>query len=1021
MTFAQWVHLHHRSLLFGFVVFAIAGLFAGVNTPVSLFPQVTFPRVVVSVDAGDRPAERMAIEVTWPIEEVVRAVPGVHNVRSNTSRGSADISVNFDWGIDMIAAMLQVESAINQIRAQLPAAASFRVRRMDPTVFPVLGYSLTSDTHSSVELRDMALYQIRPMLSTVSGVARVGVLGGDQAEFQVLVDPARLHSFGLALTDVARALSASNVIQAVGRLEENYKLYLILSNTQFDRFEQIEQTVLRSGNNGVVLLEDVADIQRGVVPKWTRVTADGHDAVLFQIYQQPGGNTVQIAADSAAQLQQVRKILPPDIRINNWYDQSDLIMASASSVRHSLLIGVTLAIAILLLFLKNIKVTLIAGITVPMTLAATALLLYLLGMSLNVMTLGGMAAAVGLIIDDAIVMIEHIIRRLREGTGSYSERVNRAAAEFTAPLAGSSASTIIIFAPLAFLTGVTGAFFKALSLTMAAGLVISFAVTWLAVPLLALNLLRRKDAEQEEGGRITDAFHRAYCHVMNLLLPRPWLIVPLLGAMLVAGYCAWNATGSGFLPSMDEGGFILDYRAPAGTSLSETDRLLRQVEKILHQTPEVETYSRRTGLSLGGHITEASEGDFFVRLTPLPRRGLGAVMDGIREKIEQHVLGLDIELAKLMEDLIGDLTAVPQPIEIKLFSDDGHLLQQLAPKIAARIETIPGVVDVNNGIVLAGDALDIRVDRVRAALDGFTPEQVTAALRSRLYGDVTTQVKRGPKMVGVRVWIPEADRRTISKIEQMRLRAPDGHLVPLKRIAAIEPIIGQPQISRDDLKRMVAVTARISARDMGSTVADVITTLDAPGVMPRGVYYTLGGLYEQQQIAFRGLIGVFAAAVALVFMLLLFLYERFHVALAMMITTLSALAAVFIGLWLTKTELNITAMMGMTMIVGIVTEVAIFYYSEYQSLAEEQSEWERLILAGRNRMRPIAMTTFATIFALAPLALGFGEGSAMLQPLAIAILSGLIVQLPLVLLVLPVLLTTFRSLVPTASSPIRSG
>ncbi len=1010
MTFTSWFQTHHRSLLFAFVVFAVAGLFAGFSMPVGLFPQVTFPRVVANVGAGDRPAERMAIEVTWPIEEVVRAVPGVKNVRSKTSRGSADISINFDWGVDMVAAMLQVESAINQIRSRLPAATTFQVRRMDPTVFPVLGYSLTSDTHSLVELRDMALYQIRPLLSAAAGVARVGILGGDEAEFQVLVDPARLHSFALTLADVARALSAANVIQAVGRLEENDKLYLVLSNTQFDRFEEIGETVLRSGESGLVRLEDVATVRQGVAPKWTRVTADGHDAVLFQIYQQPGGNTVQIAADSAVRLAKIKKLLPSDVHIANWYDQSELIMASASSVRHALLVGVGLAIGILLLFLSNLKVTLIAAVTVPMTLATTILLLHLLGMSLNVMTLGGMAAAVGLIIDDAIVMIEHIIRRLRGGSGAYRERVNIAAAEFTAPLAGSSASTIIIFAPLAFLTGVTGAFFKALSLTMAAGLVISFLFAWLAVPLLALHLLRRKDAEQKEGGAITAAFHHGYQRVMKLLLPRPWIVGLLLTVMLCSGFGAWRAIGTGFLPSMDEGGFILDYRAPAGTSLSETDRLLRQVEKILRETAEVATYSRRTGLSLGGHITEANEGDFFVRLTPLPRRGLDAVMDEIRQQIEQRVPGLNIELAKLMEDLIGDLTAVPQPIEIKIFSDDGALLQKLAPKIAARIETIPGVVDVNDGIVLAGDALDIHVDRVLAALDGLSPGQVTRALQTWLYGNVTTRVRRGPKMVGVRVWIPAAVRRHLSEIEQLRLRAPDGHLVPLQRIATLEPIIGQPQINRDDLKRMVAVTARISGRDMGSTVADVVAALDLPGVMPHGVYYTLGGLYEQQQIAFRGLIAVFGAAVALVFVLLLFLYEHFHVALAMMLTTLSALAAVFIGLWLTATELNITAMMGMTMIVGIVTEVAIFYYSEYQSLADERSDWQRLVTAGCNRMRPIAMTTLATIVALAPLALGLGEGSAMLQPLAIAIVSGLLVQIPLVLILLPVLLTTFRSM-----------
>jgi CzcA family heavy metal efflux pump len=1009
MSLPNWAQSHHRSILFALLVLAIAGLLTATQMPVSLFPQVSFPRIVVNIDAGDRPVERMALEVTWPIEEAVRAVPGVVNVRSDTSRGSADISVNFRWNIDMLAAMLQVESAINQIRSQLPKSTAFSVRRMDPTVFPVLGYSLTSASHSLIELRDMALYQIRPALSTVAGVARIEVLGGAIAEYQVLVDPARLNSFGLSLDEIASALSASNVIQAVGRLEENYKLYLILSNTQFDRFDQIEQTVLRSGKGGQVLLEDIAEIKQGSAPQWTRVTADGKDAVLFQIYQQPGGNTVQIAKDAALELETIRQLLPADIHIANWYDQSELIVASARSVADSLLIGLGLAILVLLVFLRNIKVTLIAAITVPMVLATTTLLLSVFGMSFNVMTLGGMAAAVALIIDDAIVMIEHIIRRLRGGEGSYSERVNSAAAEFTTPLAGSSASTIVIFLPLAFLSGITGAFFKALSLTMAVGLGVSFLVAWLAVPLLAIHLLRQKDAEQEEAGALTRFFHQHYAHAMGILLPRPWITGLLIVLMLGSGFFAYRQVGSGFLPSMDEGGFILDYRAPAGTSLSETDRLLRQVETLLRAIPEVSTYSRRTGLSLGGHITEANEGDFFVRLKPLPRRALDDIMDDVRQTMEHNVPGLQIELAKLMEDLIGDLTAVPQPIEIKVFSNDRKLLGQVAPKIAERIQTIPGVVDVNSGIVLAGDALDIHVDRTRAALEGMTPDQVTLALNDYLYGRITTQVQRGPKMVGVRVWVPESERGRISVINTMRLRAPDGHFVPLNRIATLHPLLGQAQINREDLKQMVAVTARISGRDMGSTVNAVINLLDHSDLIPAGAYYKLGGLYEQQRIAFRGLIAVFAAAVALIFILLLFLYERFHVAIAMMLTTLSATSVVFIGLWLSATDLNITAMMGMTMIIGIVTEVAIFYYSELQSLSSEISLTRRLISAGQNRMRPIAMTTFAAILALMPLALGIGEGSAMLQPLAIAIVSGLIVQLPLVLVVLPVFLLGFQS------------
>ena len=737
-----------------------------------------------------------------------------------------------------------------------------------------------------------------------------------------------------------------------------------------------------------------------------RRTADGRDAVLLQIYQQPGGNTVQIARSIRLKLEELQKRLPTGVRIASWYDQSELIMASASSVWDSALIGIGLAAVVLLLFLRNWKLALIATLAVPAVLAVTVLILDLLKMSFDIMTLGGMAAAVGLIIDDTIVMVEHIARRFggpNGAPGGAKARVSLATAEFTRPLIGSSASTIVIFAPLAFLSGVTGAFFKALSLTMAGSLVISFLVAWLAVPVLAAWLLNPADAEQAEGF-LTRGNHRIYAWLLGPLLHYPILVLAGLIPLVVVGFLAYRDVGTGFMPPMDEGGFILDYKTDPGTSLAETDRMLRQVEAILRATPEVQTYSRRTGLQLGGGLTEPNTGDFFVRLRPPPRHGIEDVMRGVRARISQKVPGIDADTAQLMEDMIGDLTSVPQPIEIRIFCDEQKVLNSIAPKIAEAIKAVRGVDEVRNGIVLAGDALDIQIDPIKSALEGMTAEGVTKALSDLLAGDVSTRVQRGPKTVGIRVWTPESLRRTDRDLGELPIRAADGHVFPLKRVATLLPITGQPEINREDLKRMAAVTARITGRDLGSTVADVKALLDKPGTFPAGVYYTLGGLYEQQQIAFRGLVIVIVAAVLLVFLLLLFLYESFRVALAMLSIPLLAMTAVFGGLWLTGTELNITAMMGMTMVVGIVTEVAIFFYSEYADLPDDLDGNERLLLAGKNRMRPIAMTTIAAILALLPLGLGMGQGASMQQPLAIAILSGLVIQFPLTLLVLPAML-----------------
>lgn len=1009
MSLSAWTQSHRRSILFLMAMLAAAGLVAALKLPVSLFPTVDFPRVVVSLDAGDQPAERMEMLVTRPVEEAVRRVPGVSNVRSTTSRGTAEVSINFEWGIDMAAAALQVNSAIAQISSQLPVGIQVATRRMDPTVFPIIAYSLVSSNVSPTQLRDIAEYQLRPALSSVTGVSRVQVLGGALEEYRVTVDPGKLKAYELSVDDIVKALAGANVVTAVGRIEDHYKLYLAVSDARLQNLDQIRQTVVRSGGVGLVRLNDVANVSQSTVPQWTRVTADSRDAVLFSIYQQPGSNSVQIAKDIKARLAQFSAQLPHGVQIANWYDQSQLVTESATSVRDAILIGVGLSALILFAFLRNIKITLIAILVVPAVLATTVVLLFVLNMSFNIMTLGGMAAAVGLIIDDAIVMIEHIMRRLHGNDAPAREVVQRAALEFMRPLAGSSASTLIIFAPLAFLTGVTGAFFKALSLTMAAALFISFLVTWLAVPILAGRFLNEKDASQEKTGRATHWLHTQYSRIMNRLLAKPLLVLLGIVPLLLVGFISFRQVGSGFMPAMDEGGFILDYRSLPGTALTETDRLLRQVEEIIRATPEVDTYSRRTGTGLGGGLSEANSGDFFVRLKPPPRRPVSDVMDEIRNKVELQVPGLTVEMAQLMEDLIGDLTAVPQPVEIKLFSDDPHQLYATAKTVAAGISKVAGIVDVKNGINPAGDALEIHVDRVKAAMEGMDADAITKTLSSYLNGTVATQIIAGVKPIGVRVWIPSGLRNTDTAVGTLSIRAPDGHLFPLKRVASIQPLTGQPEIARENLQRMVAVTGRISGRDLGSVIGDVKLLMAQPALLPKGLRYELGGMYAQQQIAFHGLIAVFAAAAGLVFLLLLFLYESFRLAFSILVTALLAVSAVFTGLWITHTELNISAMMGMTMIIGMVTEVAIFYFSEYDDIVQGQTTESALRTAGLNRMRPIAMTTIAAILTLLPLAFGIGQGSEMQQPLAIAIISGLLVQLPLVLFVMPVLYYLMRT------------
>ncbi|WP_109123540.1 efflux RND transporter permease subunit [Dyella sp. C11] len=991
---------HARAIVIVAFALALAGLASAFTLPVGLFPQVSFPRVVVDLDAGDRPADQTALLLTRPVEEAIRTVPGVAAVRSETTRGSAQVSVDFGWGRDMVASTLQVDAAIARVLPQLPTGTTYNVRRMDPTVYPIISYALQSDSLSPVALRDLAQYQIVPLLASVDGLARVDVQGGETSEVQVEADPRKLAQYGLALDDLVIAVNGANQLAAVGRLQDRNQLYLVVADHSLQHIEAIRNVVLKNDAHGWVRLGDVATVRDGYVPQWMKVSEDGKPAVLFNVYEQPDGNAVQIAGDVRARLASYH--LPKGVTIKPWYDQSELVTESAHSVRDAVLIGLLLAAAVLLLFLRSLRVTLVAMLVVPVTLAITVLLLHVFGMSFNIMTLGGIAAAVGLVIDDVIVMVEHVARRAGADDGGEAA-VLPAAREFLAPLTGSSLATLIVFLPLGLLGGVTGAFSQALSVTMASALVVSWLVSAFVVP----PLLRRWVDFQEwrDPGLGSEGWlSRTHARLYDTFSLRPAWLLALLVPLLVLGGVGYARVATGFMPSVDESGFVMDYYTKPGTSLPETARQVGQVEAILRGMPEVDTFSRRLGTGLGGDLGQSYHGDFFVRLKPDHARSTEDVMTDVRERVEHDVPGVEVELAQLMEDLIGDLTAVPQPIEIKLYANDPATLVPQARRVAAAIADIPGVVEIKNGVQLAGDALNVHVDADRATLEGMTVATVTQAISDALTGVVATQLPQANKSVGVRIRMPHAMQWRLPDLLALPLRAPDGHVFPLSRVATVDVENGQPQISRENLEQMVAVTARIDGRGMGAAVADVQRMLARPGMIDAGTRYELGGLYRQQQIAFVGRGKVFLMALVAEFVLLLFLYGRTRLALVVMGCSLFSATAVFIALWLCGVDLNITAMMGMTMIIGMGTEMAIFYVSEYVALSRHLPMKQALREASRDRLRPITMTTLAAILTLLPLALAWGAGAGIQQPLAIAIIAGLALQYPLVLLVMPTLI-----------------
>ncbi|MDB5047183.1 MAG: Cobalt-zinc-cadmium resistance protein CzcA [Fibrobacteres bacterium] len=1009
-----------KAFLFLTFVLALAGVVQLRLMPVSLFPDITFPRITILADNGEQPVERMMVEVTKPLEEVATSLPGMREVRSITGRGSTEISLFLDWNVNVLQSLQMLQGKISDIRNVLPPNASVQAEQMTVSVFPVMGYSLASSKRSLVELRDMALYQVRPALLGVPGVAKVEVTGGKSREYLIACDPGKLQSYGITAAQVSDAISKTNQISAFGLTEDNYKIYLSLASGALLDLDAIGKATVAVKDGVPIQVATVAEVGASVKDELIRTTAQGGEAVLISLLKQPQGSTVQIGMEIQKRFSALK--LPPDVKVQNFYDQGDFIRGSISSTQDSILIGMVLAMIVLFLFLKSWRVTLVVALVVPCTLAATFACLRVMGQTVNIMTLGGIAAAVGLLIDDSIVVLENIFFHLGKGdaaAGATTEGFRRAGdlslKEMFAAIIGSTATTLVIYLPLVFLGGLTGRFFAPLAITMAIALSLSFIFSITLTPLLASRFIRKKDMdrEREKEGRHAASGAR-YEKIIRSLLRMRLLIVPAALGIFALSFLIYRNVGSGFLPDMDEGTFILDYESPPGTSLAETGRMLAQVDRILMDIPEVESYSCRTGTQLGFFLTEPNSGDYTVKLKKTRKRGIEEVISEVRTKVEASLPALRVDFGQLMADVIGDLANNPSPIEIRIFGDDQAAIQSAALDVKARIEQVRGVVDAFEGIVISGPSFVVHIDERRAGLAGFTAGEARDQLEIAQQGRADSWVQKGEKLIPIRVRYPDAFRTDLEKVKSMVLLNSQGDPVPLNRIADFEVVPGQAELRRSGLRPTVAVTARIEGRDLGSTVAEIQGKLARELHLPPGMSLEYGGLYASQQESFRGLLWVSLAAVLLVFTVLLIEFREFAVPVSIFVINAMSLFGVVAALWITGVSFNVSSFVGLIMIIGIVAENAVFLM-HYVHIYERQGMGldDALVKAVRIRTRPILMTMLAAVSALLPLSLGLGAGAQMQQPLAIAVIGGFATSSFLLLFGLPMIYRLLRR-VPAA-------
>ena len=1003
MMLGPWVSRHGRGVAVMLLLLIAVGGFAYVELPRGLYPELSFPRIAVVATLADATSEIVLRNVTRPLEEALMPVLGVRRVRSKTIRGAVEISIQFDADTDMVTALQLVQARLADTRAELPPETTVVAERITPTSFPIYTLNVEGNVPPS-QLRDLALYQIRPALSRVPGVGPVSVTAGFEREVEVQIDPARVEAAGLTVEDVARRLSDANRFATVGRLDRAYRRYAIVLRGNALLAAQLADFVVGGTDRAPIKLGDLARIEEGAADPRLSVRSPNGPAAVVNVARRMGGDVVALDRGLDAEVARLRGELPPGVTLTPVYQQAPLIRAATASVRDAILLGALLSALVIFAFLRDRRSTLLAAITIPASLLCACAVLYVFHGSLNLMSLGGMAIAVGLVIDDAVVIVEAIDRELKAG------RLPREAAEvgvsrLAIPVLSSTLTTVVVFAPLAFLSGVVGTFFASLALSLSAAVLASLLLALTMVPLIAGSVTHAAAAQPREdrlAKRYGGWLERSLSH-------RRWIVGGAL--LLVAiGLASLRLVESEFIPELDEGAYVVDYFAPIGTSLAEADALGQQLDEILRADPDVQTFTRRLGAELGPpRATETSRGDITVRLKA-QHRPIDDIMEEQRARFAERLPGVRVELIQLLQDMLGDLEGNPEPIELKLFGSDEAELRRQAARVAAAIKDVPGIVDLFDGQVACSPERTVRIDPIAAGRAGLTAASIASQMSAALLGVETTPLPEHDRLVPVRVRWPDGSRLDEHALERLRLRTPSGAFIPLAELGRVQDDCAPSEISRENLRLMVPVTARLQNRDLGSAAAEVEQKL-ASVKLPTGYSVEVAGQKLSQRDSFRSLAWAIAAALALVLIVLVFQFSSFAASFAILAALPLAVAGGLLALAATRVALNVSSLLGGILLVGLVVKNGILLlHRTREREAEGEPVAAALVEAARVRLRPILMTTLCTLFGLLPLVFGLGAGAEMHRPLAVAVLGGLSLSTVGTLFFVPAIYLAFCSL-----------
>jgi len=974
----------------------IGGAFSYKNMKTSLFPDVTFPKIKIIADNGDQPVDKMMVTVTKPLENAIKRVEDLQLIRSTTSLGSCEISAFMEWGSDIDLDKQRIESRINQIKNELPPDLQITIEKMNPSILPVMGYALQSDTKNQVELKMIAEYIVKPYFSRIEGVAAVEVIGGREKEYRVVLNQEKMSLLKLSTQDIESALQQTDFIKSNGYTIDYNRLYLTVTDATIQNIEQLRELVLRNDANRKIKISDIAEIIVSARTEYVKIKADGKDIPLVAVLKQPNSNLIDVAQEVSKKAAELNKLLPVGVVLNPYYNQSEFVSDSIRSIIDVLWIGLLLAIVVATIFLRSLKASAVILVTIPVTLALTFTVLKFIGYDFNIMTIGAIAAAIGLIIDDAIIVVEQIHRTHEEHPERKPKELVGKAIQFLFPsMVSSSLSTIVILIPFELMTGIAGAYFKILTQSMIITLICSFLVTWLGLPVI--YLLFSKDRHLGKSSQVTDVKKRRW---IEFFIRKPYISILIVAALIVSILVVVPKLETGFLPEMDEGSIVLDYKTPPGTSLEETDRLLTQVDKILESIPEVKTYSRRTGTQMGFFITEPNDGDYLIELDKNRSRTTEEITDEIRKGIEKSMPFLETDFMQVVTDMLGDLMDSGHPIEIKLFGTDHEKIQELSRQIGDSLETIDGIADVYNGILVAGPMLNIVPKEDKLKQFGLTSNDLHAQVQTYLEGTVIGSIPEKEQLTDIRMIFPVNNQTPIEKLKEAKICTSSGDYFPLNNFADFSIKGGVAEIERENLQTMGMITGRLNNRDLGSAMKDIQQKM-AKISLPPTYQIVYGGSFAQQQKSFAELLKILIFGALLVFTVVLFMFKSLKISITVLFLSLLGISGSVLALYFTGTPLNVGSYTGLIMIIGIIGENAIFTIQQFLFELKNSNVNKALGFAISARLRPKLMTAVGAIVALSPLAIGIGTGAKMHQPLAIAVIGGLIIALPLLLIVLP--------------------